>query len=168
MNRYNLVLYPDAVLRQQAEEVKNIDGQVHELIEAMKKIMYRYNGIGLAAPQVGYLQRIIIADAGDGLLAIINPEIVQKEGREHKEEGCLSLPEVHVDVQRSAEILVRGLDVQGNEREMELKGLIARVVQHEVDHLNGRLIIDYAKTIERLKMANTLAKLEKMYKFKSL
>ena len=168
MARFNLVLYPDAVLRQQAEEVQNIDGKVHDLVKAMQEIMYKYRGIGLAAPQVGYLQRIIIADTGDGLLTLINPEIVQKEGKERNEEGCLSLPDIHVNVTRNAEILVRGLDLNGKQRELELMGLMARVVQHEIDHLNGRLIIDYANTVERLKMAEQLEKLEKMFKFKAL
>ena len=168
MNHFNLVLYPDAVLRQQSQEVKNIDGKVHKLIRAMQEIMYKYKGIGLAAPQVGYLQRIIIADTGDGLLTLINPELIQQEGKEQMEEGCLSLPDIHVNVSRNVSILVRGWDINGKQRQLELMGLMARVVQHEIDHLNGRLIIDYANTIARLKMAEQLEKLKKMFKFNAL
>ncbi len=168
MGKYRLVLYPDDVLRQQAEEVKNINGSVNELIEAMREIMYKYNGIGLAAPQVGYLQRIIMADTGDGLLTLINPEIVEGDGRDRMEEGCLSLPEVHVEISRQRQILVRGWDMHGKERKLELMGLMARVIQHEIDHLNGRLIIDYASTAERLKNAPQLEKLEKRYPFKTV
>ncbi len=168
MGKYQLVLYPDAVLRQRAHEVSQIDGKTYDLLKAMQEIMYRYKGIGLAAPQVGYLQRIIIADTGEGLLALINPEIVQQEGNARQDEGCLSLPEVRVEVPRSESIAVRAWDADGKERQLELKGLSARVVQHEIDHLNGRLIIDYASTAERLKNAAQLEKLEKMFKFKVL
>ena len=166
MSRFNLVLYPDAVLRQKAEAVGNIDGHVNDLVRAMKQIMYKHRGIGLAAPQVGYLQRVVIADVDDRFLVLINPEILQGEGTEKREEGCLSLPDIHVDVSRKTDILVRAWDLDGREQQLELRGLMARVVQHEIDHLNGRLIIDYANTMERLKMADALEKLEKRYPFK--
>ncbi len=166
MGHFNLVIYPDAVLRENAEKVTNIDGNVNNLIAAMQEIMYRNDGIGLAAPQVGYLQRIIIADIGDGLLTLINPVILQVNGKERREEGCLSLPNIHVSVSRTTEILVHGWNVEGKEVELELIGLMARVVQHEIDHLNGRLIIDYANTIERLKMKEQLEQLKKRYQFK--
>ncbi len=168
MSRIKLILYPDAVLRQKALPVKNVDGKVYDLITAMKKIMYENRGIGLAAPQVGYLQRIIIADVEGHFLALINPEVIQGTGKEKQEEGCLSLPDIRVNVSRNSGILVRGLDINGNERQLELHGLMARVVQHETDHLNGRLIIDYATTPERIKLADALAKLEKKYPFTSL
>ncbi len=165
MPQYNLVLYPDVVLRQQAQPVADVTGDVNELIRAMTDIMYRYNGIGLAAPQVGYLQRVILADIGEGLLTLVNPEILQSAGQAFKEEGCLSLPEIQVPVKRKETVLVRGIDAQGKERQLELSGLMARVVQHEIDHLNGKLIIDYASIADKYKIKDQLEKLEKLYKF---
>lgn len=167
MAKYNLVLYPDMVLRQQAQAVDDVSGDIHELIQAMTEIMHRYNGIGLAAPQVGYLQRVILADIGEGLLALANPEILQSAGQAYKEEGCLSLPEIQVPVSRKETILVRGIDAQGKEQQLELSGLMARVVQHEIDHLNGKLIIDYASVADKYKIKDQLEKLEKLYKFKT-
>jgi len=164
MPKYNLVLYPDDVLRRQAQTVADVTGDVNELITAMTHIMYRYNGIGLAAPQVGYLQRIIIADTGEGLLALVNPQILQSEGQAWKEEGCLSLPKIQVPVKRKETILVRGIDARGREVERELSGLTARVVQHEIDHLNGTLIIDYASVADRYKIRDELEQLENNYR----
>ncbi len=168
MSKYQLVLYPDVVLRKRALEVAQIDGDLNDLISAMAGIMYQYNGIGLAAPQVGYLQRVILADIGEGLLTLVNPEIIQSEGAAYLEEGCLSLPEIQVGVNRKERILVRGLDSDGKEKELELHGLMARVVQHEIDHLEGKLIIDYASTVERFQIRDQLEMLEKKYKFHTL
>ena len=168
MSKYQLVLYPDEALRKKAHPVAQIDGQLNDLISAMAAIMYRYNGIGLAAPQVGYLHRVILADVGDGLLTLINPEILQSEGADYKEEGCLSLPEIKVGVRRKETILVRGIDRHGKEKELQLTGLKARVIQHEIDHLNGKLIIDYATTVEKFQLRDQLEQLEKRYRFQEL
>ena len=142
-NTYQLKIYPDAVLRDKSFPVLNFDSRLFNLIEGMKEIMYLRQGIGLAAPQVGVLQRVVITDIGEGLFTLVNPVILHRQGAEYLEEGCLSLPGVQVEIQRSEIITVSGLTVKGKTVEMELSGLMARVIQHEIDHLNGILIIDY-------------------------
>jgi peptide deformylase len=114
--------------------------------------MYSRKGIGLAAPQVGTLCRVIIADIGEGLISMINPEILTGFGEDYLEEGCLSLPETTVNVKRQQSVFVRFIDKNEKEKESELDGLTARVVQHEIDHLNGMLIIDHASFSERIKL----------------
>lgn len=142
-NRYELKIYPDAVLRHRAEPVNNMDGETHELVKAMQNIMDKNRGIGLAAPQVGVLRRIILADIGEGFFVLANPVILYQEGRDHMVEGCLSLPDVEVNVGRNQAITVTGINIGGEEIKEDLSGLMARVVQHEIDHLNGVLIIDH-------------------------
>jgi peptide deformylase len=105
--------------------------------------MYNRDGIGLAAPQIGVMRRLIIADIGVGLLSLINPEILERRGEASLLEGCLSLPSVGVKVTRNESIIVRGIDPAGREVIRDMSGLMARVIQHEIDHLNGVLILDY-------------------------
>jgi peptide deformylase len=116
-------------------------------MKAMTRLMRGLKGIGLAAPQVGIAQRVIIADIGEELLVLANPEICAPEGEDRLREGCLSLPNIQVDVRRAQSILVRGIGHDGKELERELRGLAARVIQHEIDHLNGVLIIDHGPAI---------------------
>ncbi len=155
-----LKIYPDSVLREKSLPVKDFDETVRDLMEGMAEIMYAYQGIGLAAPQVGILQRVIIGDIGEGLISLANPEIIAETGEDLLDEGCLSLPDIQVTVQRRQSIFVRGIDATGKEIERELSGLMARVIQHEIDHLNGVLIIDYASLIEKYQLRNALAELE--------
>jgi len=108
-NDYLLKIYPDSVLREKCLPVKDFDEAVRDLMEGMAEIMYAYQGIGLAAPQVGILQRVIIGDIGEGLISLANPEIIAETGEDLLEEGCLSLPEIQVTVQRKQSIFVRGL-----------------------------------------------------------
>ena len=161
---YTLRLYPDSMLRKKALSVRNMDETVRELINGMTEIMYSHGGIGLAAPQVGVLQRVIVADVGDGLICMANPRIIDKNGEEELVEGCLSLPEIQINILRKQTIFVRGIDRNGKEIERDRTGLIARVIQHEIDHLNGVLIIDYASIIEKLQLGTTLTKLKETYK----
>lgn len=163
MNEHQLKLYPDTVLREHANHVNNVDSAIHDLIKGMSRIMYRNQGIGLAAPQVGLLQRVMIADIGEGLISLVNPDIIQQEGFENSEEGCLSLPEIHVDISRSQSISVKGINSAGNEIVLDLSGLMARVIQHEIDHLNGVLIIDYASTVEKYILSKHLDELKSQY-----
>jgi peptide deformylase len=149
LKKYQLKIYPDTVLREKALPVKNLDGDSLDLINSMIQLMYKNQGIGLAAPQVGVLKRIIIADIGEGLLTLINPEIIEKEGQDKLEEGCLSLPGIQIEITRNYTTTVRGVDSQGKEIERELNGLMSRVVQHEIDHLGGALIIDYVSVVEK-------------------
>jgi len=152
LKKYELKFYPDPVLRKISSPVGKVDNTIRHLIKKMSKIMYSRKGIGLAAPQVGTLDRVIIADIGEGLISMINPEILTGFGEDYLEEGCLSLPETTVNVKRQQSVFVRYLDKNEKEKESELDGLTARVVQHEIDHLNGVLIIDYAPLSERLKL----------------
>jgi peptide deformylase len=161
---YQLKLYPDAVLRKKSLPINEVGGAVRDLMDGMAEIMYTYNGVGLAAPQVGMLQRIIIADIGEGLITLANPEILQKEGEDRLEEGCLSLPEIQVNIARSQSIFVRGINPEGKEVQHELSGLMARVIQHEIDHLNGVLIIDYASATEKIFLRRKLKDLQQQYK----
>jgi peptide deformylase len=140
-------LYGDPVLRMKSQEVtaeEMLRRDVNLWVSTMVKVMHENKGIGLAAPQIGLLKRIIVADVGsrEGLIVLINPQILSSDGKEVMEEGCLSLPGVYLEVKRAARILVKGMNEKGLEAELELAGLLARVVQHEVDHLDGILIID--------------------------
>jgi peptide deformylase len=142
-----LRLYPDSLLRAKSLPVEDVDGAVRALMKAMAAFMHMRGAIGLAAPQVGIAQRVFVADIGDGLLALANPEICAPEGEDLLREGCLSLPNILVDVPRAQSVLVGGLSADGMETELEVRGLMARVVQHEIDHLNGVLIIDHGPAI---------------------
>lgn len=161
---YQLRLYPDRVLRDKSLPVDDVDSEVSALFEGMAEIMYLYQGIGLAAPQVGVLKRVIIADIGEGLISLANPEILHKEDDEMMEEGCLSLPDIQVEIERKRVISVQGINQQGKEITQELDGLMARVIQHEIDHLNGILIIDYAALMEKYLLRKKLTELKKVYK----
>jgi peptide deformylase len=160
---YQLKLYPDSVLRKKSLPINDVDDAVRDLMDGMAEIMYTYNGVGLAAPQVGMLQRIIIADVGEGLITLANPDILQKEGEDRLEEGCLSLPEIQVNIARSQSIFVHGINPEGKEVRHELSGLMARVIQHEIDHLNGVLVIDYASPTEKILLRRQLKELQKQY-----
>lgn len=145
----------DPVLRSKARPVNTINNKTKTLLDNMAKTMYKNDGIGLAAPQVGVLQRIFIVDIGDGLLEFINPEITSGEGKNIMEEGCLSVPEKTGGVIRAKKITIKALNRNGNEIEMEADGLLARALQHENDHLDGILFIDKMVTEEELsKMEN--------------
>ena len=148
-----IVIYPDPVLRKKAREVKRIDDRVARLAAEMAETMYAAPGIGLAAPQVGVSERVILVDVTGPerkeLITLVNPVIVEKEGMVIFEEGCLSLPEVREKVERAARVLVRGYDLDEREREIEAEGLLAIALQHEIDHLNGVLFIDYLSRLKR-------------------
>lgn len=118
--------------------------------------MYRNRGIGLAAPQVGFNKQIIIADIGKGPIELVNPQILSPKGKEKLDEKCLSLPGISVEVKRPKEVIVSGLNKRGKTVEMRLKGLIARVIQHEIDHLKGTLIIDYVNFIRRFSLVRRI------------
>ncbi|MFA6978610.1 MAG: peptide deformylase [Ignavibacteriaceae bacterium] len=148
MKKYELKIYPDPVLRKIALPVNKIDHVTRHLLKNMSEIMYAHRAIGLAAPQVGASKRVVITDIGEGLILMINPEILSGFGEEQMEEGCLSLPDTTVKVSRIETLFVRYLDQNEKGKEREFKGLAARVIQHEVDHLNGVLIIDHGRLID--------------------
>ena len=119
------------------------------LLDDMKETMYKSNGVGLAAPQVGILKRIIVVDDGNGLIECINPRIIFQKGEQYGQEGCLSVPGLKGDVKRPNEVIVRALDRNGKEIEYRAKEFLARIFCHEIDHLNGILYIDKADDIRK-------------------
>lgn len=142
-------IFPDPVLRKKALPIKNINGKVKDIADRMEKVMYANRGIGLAAPQIGILKRILIVDIGYGKRVLINPEIVEGEGESVMEEGCLSLPNIEVPVKRMEKVFIHGWDLEGKEVNLELFGFPGRVYQHEIDHLNGILIINHISRLKR-------------------
>ena len=156
MKKYELKFYPDPIFRKISSPVQGINNTIRHLIKKMPQIMYSYKGIGLAAPQVGILKRVIIADIGEGLILMINPEILTEFGEDYMEECCLSVPDKVVNVKRRQSVFVRYLDKNEREKESEIDGLTTRVIQHKIDHLNGVLIIDYETVSERLSVASDL------------
>ncbi|MET3210534.1 UNVERIFIED_CONTAM: peptide deformylase [Paenibacillus sp. PvR008] len=144
-----IVLEPDDVLHKVAKEVTKITPNVQKLLDDMADTMYEAEGVGLAAPQVGILKRLIVVDAGDehGLIKMINPEIVSEEGEQLGAEGCLSIPGLNGDVRRAEKVTVKGLDRNGKAITVTATGLLSRAFQHEIDHLNGVLFTDIAEKV---------------------
>jgi len=155
MSLLQIVTYPDKRLRKISKPVKNIDGSVHHLIMDMTETMYRAPGVGLAAIQVGIDKALLVYDIapleGKGSVQVlINPRIVEGEGAFLSEnEGCLSVPDFRADVKRFARVLVEGLDADGNPKRLEAEGYHALVLQHEIDHVNGKLFIDHISALKR-------------------
>ena len=139
----------DPILRERTEALRAVTDEVRALVADMFETMRAAEGIGLAAPQVGRKERVFVMDVDDDPMAMVNPEIIEREGSERAEEGCLSIPEIFGDVDRATRIVVRALDAEGNPFEVELTDLAARCVQHELDHLDGKLFIDYMSLIKR-------------------
>jgi peptide deformylase len=137
-----IVKYGNPILREKSKFVTNFDDQLPEFIARMKEIMRTANGVGLAAPQVGVLKRIFIYDSGDSVQAVINPKITRSKGEQVGEEGCLSLPGLQGEVTRAYEVVVKGQDEFGDPIKIRAEEFLARVIQHEIDHLDGILFID--------------------------
>ena len=135
--------YPDPCLRKKCREIEVVDSEIRRLLDDMVMTMYAVNGIGLAAPQVGLDIRIIVIDVGQGLLKLVNPKIIKSEGVSVLEEGCLSIPDTYVKVKRKQKIAVSALDNYGKPQLIWAEGLLAHAFGQEIDHLNGKLIIDY-------------------------
>lgn len=142
-----IVKHPDPILREKALEVRRINSNIVKLLDDMKETMYAAEGVGLAAPQVGISKRVAVIDAGDeqGLIELINPEIISKSGEQLGPEGCLSFPGLMGDVRRAMICKVRALNRDGESFEIEGEGLLARALQHEIDHLNGVLFTDFVE-----------------------
>lgn len=137
------------VLKEVCAPIDKIDAKLRTLLDNMAETMYEANGVGLAAPQVGLPIRVVVIDVGDGLLELINPVITFREGKETDSEGCLSLPNIFGEVERSAKVKVEFLDRRGKKKHMTGTGLLARCIQHELDHLEGTLFIDVAQSIRQ-------------------
>lgn len=138
----NLRLEGDPILRKKSREVREITPKIRELIDDMLETMYEKDGVGLAAPQVGILKRIVVIDVGDGPLVMINPEIIRKEGAQTGDEGCLSVPGKAGQVTRPNEVTARFMDEDGEYYELDGTELLARAICHECEHLDGKLYID--------------------------
>ncbi len=151
MELLDIKLYPDAVLRQRCAAVESVTAAEEDFLDRMLRTMRKAGGIGLAAPQVGVAKKMFVADIGDGkAVKVINPAVVKTRGSGSMAEGCLSIPGTQVEVERAYEVVVTGLDEKGRPREWKAGDLLARVMLHEIDHLHGRLIIDYMNLFGRL------------------
>lgn len=139
----------DKVLKEICKPVEKIDRNIRQTLNDMAETMYKANGVGLAAPQVGISLRLVVIDVGDGLIELINPTIIKSEGREKDTEGCLSIPDIYGEVERFSKVTVEGLNRHGKKQCLVGEGLLARAFQHELDHLDGVLFIDRAETIQR-------------------
>jgi peptide deformylase len=160
-----IVRYGNPVLRKMSEPVGKIDDEVKALVEDMYTTLRRAKGLGLAAPQVGVNLRVFIIDLTQvdfdaEPLVFINPEIIERQGSEIGEEGCLSFPGLFFEVERAESITVDYTDLDGNLKRMKTSGLLARAVQHENDHLNGKLFIDYLSATQRDLISGRLKKLK--------
>jgi len=153
-------IYGDPCLRKKCIPVKEVGPSERMVMDAMIETMHQAKGIGLAAPQVGINQRFFVLDVGDGPMVIINPEIVKRTGSSDLEEGCLSIPEVTIVVTRPEEITVHYRDENNQTMKLTCNGLLAKVIQHETDHLDGILIVDYASDEEKVKFKEQLEILE--------
>ena len=142
-------VFGDPVLRQRAAEIEAIDSKIARLSEEMLETMYAAPGVGLAAPQVGIERRIFVYDVGEGPMTVINPEIVESRGEWEYEEGCLSVPDLHWLIVRPKEVHLVGHDLQGNELSIEADELLGRVFQHELDHLDGILLLERLERDQR-------------------
>jgi len=163
---YEIVKYPDPVLAKKGAVVTVFDDNLKTLVDDMFASMYDAQGIGLAAPQIGLSQRVTVIDISfkkdpEAKIVLINPEIIEREGEQYEEEGCLSLPEIRDKVKRAANVTVRAQDTNGKWFEIEGDELLARAFQHEIDHLDGVLFID---RLSRLKKDLTIRKIKKLIK----
>jgi peptide deformylase len=161
MARLPILEYPDPRLRIRADPVTKVDAEVQKLVADMFDTMYAAPGIGLAATQVNVHKRILVCDVGTERkepYCLINPEIVSAEGTTSAEEGCLSVPEFYDYVDRAARVKVRALDQNGTPFELDAEGLLAVCIQHEMDHLDGKLFVDYLSELKRERLKKKAAK----------
>jgi len=154
----DILNYPDPVLRAKTEPVTEFDAKLKRLIADMWETMYFANGVGLAAPQVGVPARIIVLEWEEHKYVLINPEILEEEGCERCEEGCLSFPGIFEEVDRPTKIRVRYRDEDGAEHDEVKEGFLARVFAHEIDHLRGKLLIDYLSPLKRAFLKKKMAR----------
>lgn len=154
MSILEIVKYGNPILTKKAEEIINLDKYIEELAQNMVETMYAAPGIGLSAPQVNVSKRLITVDLSVGensqdLIILINPEITNQEGEVIYEEGCLSVPDISEKVVRPSRVMVKGIDLKGNEKIIEAEGLLARALSHEIDHINGKLFIDHLSLLKK-------------------
>ncbi|MGV6808921.1 MAG: peptide deformylase [bacterium] len=168
MAKLTVLRFPDQRLRKKAAPVQQVNDDIRKIVEDMKETMYAENGVGLAATQVNIHQQIIVLDVSreqNNPICLINPEIIQtsKEKKSH-EEGCLSVPEYFADVDRAASITIRALDEHGQSHETQADDLLAVCIQHEMDHLQGKLFVDYLSPLKQQRVRKKMEKLDKLDK----
>ncbi|OGF47163.1 MAG: peptide deformylase [Candidatus Firestonebacteria bacterium RIFOXYC2_FULL_39_67] len=166
-----IVKYGTPILRKKAVKIIKIDERILKLAESMISTLNAAKGVGLAANQVGIQERICVIDAGRGdkkgeVLCLINPEITASEGSIKFEEGCLSFPEIFAEIERPSKVIVSYKDLKGKDKEITAEGILARVMQHEIDHLNGVLFVDHMSKIKYILLSKRLKALEKETKGK--
>ena len=164
MTILNILKYPDQRLYKVAREVKVVNKEIKTLISNMAETMYEAPGIGLAATQVDFHQRIIIIDISEdknNLLVMINPILLESKGEEINQEGCLSVPEVFEKVKRADWIKISAIDINGKKFELEADGLLAVCIQHEMDHLEGKVFVDYLSNLKKNRIKKKLIKMGK-------
>lgn len=157
-------VFGDPVLRKKAKSVNRIASEQREILSQMSGVMYEGGGIGLAAPQIGISAQLVVIDIGEGLYKLINPRIVKKQGAQALSEGCLSVPGICIKVKRAKYVWVEAKDENNQSVNIQAKDLFACVLQHEIDHLKGKLIIDYASFLEKIRIKRKLMALRSGFK----
>ncbi|MDV3238500.1 MAG: peptide deformylase [Gammaproteobacteria bacterium] len=164
MAKLEILHFPDTRLRTRARPVETVDAEVRRLVDDMFETMYAAPGIGLAATQVNVHRRVLVVDVSEEKnqpLTFINPEILDRQGTEEMEEGCLSVPGFYEKVRRAERVRVRALDRDGKAFELETDGLLAVCIQHEIDHLDGKLFVDYISSLKRQRIRKKLEKAQR-------
>jgi len=164
MARLPILLYPDTRLYMKASPVRDIDASIRTLVADLAETMYAAPGIGLAATQVNIHKQIIVIDVSetrDRLFVLVNPEISEREGFQNIDEGCLSVPDIYEPIERAQRITVRALDEQGKAFSLDAEGLLAVCIQHEMDHLEGKVFVDYLSQLKRTRIRAKLLKQQK-------
>ncbi|MES0327175.1 MAG: peptide deformylase [Gammaproteobacteria bacterium] len=165
MTQLEILHYPDDRLRTKAKPVTKVDDQIRQLVDDMFETMYVAPGIGLAATQVNVHQQVIVIDVSEEKnqpLCLINPEIIESDGEEESEEGCLSVPDIYDKVKRSGLVTVKALDRDGREYTLKAAGLLAMCIQHEMDHLQGKLFVDYLSPLKQQRLRKKLEKARRL------
>ena len=165
MGILTILEFPDERLRKKAETVKAVDKKLKQLVDDMLETMYASRGIGLAATQINVQQRVVVIDVSEeknAPLCLINPVILEKDGVKESEEGCLSVPGFFENVTRAEHIKIKALDREGLEFELEATGLLAVCIQHEMDHLDGKLFVDYLSSLKRQRIKSKLEKIHRL------
>lgn len=148
---FKIVELGDEILKEKAKPVKTVNANINKLLNNLADTLYSAKGAGLAAPQIGISKRVIVVDIGEGLHEMINPEVISSSGQEAALEGCLSIPDIIGDVTRAASVKISYMDRHSKGKVLTAKGMLARALQHEIDHLEGILFIDRAVNIRKMK-----------------
>lgn len=159
-------LWGESILRKKCKTVKEVTPKIRGFLDEMFLLMRAADGVGLAATQVGLDLRLLVMEFGGKIFKLVNPKIIKKQGKITFEEGCLSFPEITVDINRSEKIWVQSLDERGDSLDLEVKGVLAVIMQHEIDHTNGVVFIDKISFVKRLGLLPKLRKIEKMARVK--